>query len=364
VFTVTMEARRRGKLGWPVTAAVLIAAAVLYRLDVALIPFVLAIIVGFITDPLIRRLQTRTGWTRGAAAGVIYVAFLLVLVGVLYFVGLSVAKDVAQLLAHAPEILRYQIRRFVGAGGVDLLGRRTSADQLSQQILASAQKAFSFTTATRLVSGLVLTLAGFFLTLVLIAYIMVGAPRLTRGAVWLIPPQRRAGVERLLPKIVPVVQRYFIGLSVIVCCTFVLAWLGWGALLHLPHALLLSVAVALLETIPALGPFASGVLAGAASLQAYSLSAVGFTIAYVIALRLFVDNVVCPLVLGRATALSPVVVILALVVGGLMFGLPGFLLAVPAAATVRIVLKAIYEDQGGGGGRESQPAAEPEPPAG
>ena len=118
--------------------------------------------------------------------------------------------------------------------------------------------------------------------------------------------------------------------------------------MQLPHALLLSVAVALLETIPALGPFASGVLAGAASLQAQSLSAVGFTIAYVIALRLFVDNVVCPLVLGRATALPPVVVIFALLMGGLLFGLPGFLLAVPAAAAVRIVLKAIYEERRGG----------------
>ena len=48
-----MEAQRRGKLGWPVTAALLIAAAVLYRLNVVLIPFAFAIIVGFITDPLI-----------------------------------------------------------------------------------------------------------------------------------------------------------------------------------------------------------------------------------------------------------------------------------------------------------------------
>ena len=230
----------------------------------------------------------------------------------------------AQLVAHAPEILRYQIRRFVGAGGVDLLGRRTSADQLSRARSWRARRRRSASaTATRVVSGVVLTLAGFFLTLVLIAYIMVGAPRLTRGAIWLIPPDRRAGVERLLPKIVPVVQHYFIGLFIIVCSTFVLAWLGWGALLHLPHAMLLSVAVALLETIPALGPLASGVLAGAASLQAQSLSAVGFTIAYVIALRLFIDNVVCPLVLGRATALPPVVVIFALLDGRAAVRAPG-----------------------------------------
>ena len=347
---VWMAARRRARLGWPVTAALLIAAAVLYRLKVALIPFAFALIVGFITDPLIRRVQARMDWPRAAAAGVVYVGLLIALAGVIYFVGLSIAKDAGQLIAHAPEVLRYEIGRFVGAGGVDLLGRKTSADQLSQQILSSAQKAFSFATAAHVASNVVLTLAGFVLTLVLIAYIMVGGPKLTRGAIWLIPPDRRAGVERLLPKIVPIVQRYFIGLFVIVCSTFVLAWLGWGVLLHLPHAMLLSVAVAVLETIPALGPFASGVLAGAASLQANSLGTVEFTIFYVIALRMFIDNVVAPLVLGRATTLPHVVVIFALVVGGLLFGVPGFLLAVPAAAVVRIVLKAIYEDQGGGGG--------------
>jgi predicted PurR-regulated permease PerM len=358
-----MAARSRARLGWPVAAALVIAAVVLYRVHIALIPFALAIIAGFITDPLVRRVQKRTRWPRGAAAGVVYVVLLLALLGVVYFIGLSVAKDVSQLVAHAPDILRYQIKRFVGAGGVDLLGRKTSADQLSEEILSGAQKALGFTAIARFASDFVLMLAGFFLTLVLIAYVMVGAPKLTRGAIWLIPPDRRGGVERLLPKIVPVVQRYFIGLFIVVCITFALGWLGWGALLHLPHAMLLSVAVALLETIPGIGPFASGVLAGAASLQAHSLTAVGFTIVYVIALRLFIDNVVGPLVLGRATTLPALVVIFALVVGGLLFGIPGFLLAVPAAAVVRIVLKAVYED-GGGDRREPRPAAGPEPPGG
>jgi predicted PurR-regulated permease PerM len=348
-----MAAQRRARLGWPVLAALLIAGVLLYRLKLALIPFAFALIVGFITDPLIRRVQRRTGWPRAAAAGVTFVGLLVVVAGVLYVVGRSIVRDLVQLVAHGPEVLRYEIGRFVGPGGLDLLGRKTSADQLADGILASAHKAFSFGTAAHVASDVVLTLAGFFLTVVLIAYIMVSGPRLTRGAIWLIPPDRRAGVERLLPAIVPVVQRYFIGLFVIVCSTFVLAWVGWGAVLHLPHAMLLSVAVALLETVPALGPLASGVLAGAASLQAQSLNAVGFTIAYVIALRLFIDNVVCPLVLGRATTLHPVVVILALLMGGLLFGLPGFLLAVPTAAVVRIVLKAVYEDRG-----------EPGPPAG
>ena len=343
-----MEAQRRGKLGWPVTAALLIAAAVLYRVHVALSPFAFALIVGFITDPLIRRVQTRTGWPRAAAAGVIYVAFLLVLIGVLYFIGLSVAKDAAQLLAHAPEILRYQIRRFVGAGGVDLLGRRTSADQLSQQDPAERAEGVELHDGqTRCFGRSVLDDRGLFPD--------PGADRLHDGG------RAQSDLGRDLANPAGTGGRASSGCcrrSSRSCSTTSSACSsscaapscspGWGGARFCTCRM------------PCCsrwrwrcwrrsrrsGRSRRACSPGAASLQALSLSSVGFTIVDVIALRLFVDNVVCPLVLGRATALPPVVVIFALAVGGLLFGLPGFLLAVPAAAVVRIVLKAIYEDQG------------------
>jgi predicted PurR-regulated permease PerM len=220
-----------------------------------------------------------------------------------------------------------------------------TADSVSSEIMSAAQKAFSFGAAYKATSDFVLMLAAFFLTWVLIAYVMIGAPKLAEGALWLVPPERRPPIRRLAPKVIPVIQRYFIGLAGVVAITFVLAWVGFGFVLHLPHALILSIAIALLETIPGLGPFLSGVLAGLASLSAHSLLAIGFTIFYVIALRLFVDNVVGPILLGRQTELPPLAVIFSLVVGGLLFGVPGFLLAVPICATARIVLAAVYEDR-------------------
>lgn len=348
-----MTAERRRDGGWSLFAAFVAAALLLHQVKVAIVPFVLALIVGFITDPLIRRLQARTGWKRSTVAWIVFVVLLIAFLGAVYGAALSISKDTRELIADAPGVLKDVLRRLFGTHPFAHMGKIMTADSLAAEVMDSAQKAFSFGAAYKATSDFVLALAAFFLTWVLIAYVMIGAPQLAKGALWLVPPGRRPPIQRLAPKVIPVIQRYFIGLAAVVIITFVLAWLGFGLALRLPHALILSIAIGLLETIPGLGPFLSGVLAGLASLSAHSLMATGFTIFYVIALRLVVDNVVGPLVLGRQTELPPLAVIFSLIVGGLLFGLPGFLLAVPVGAIVRIVLVAVYED------REAEPLPPP-----
>ncbi len=66
-------------------------------------------------------------------------------------------------------------------------------------------------------------------------------------------------------------------------------------------------------------------------------------LAFYIALRLSIDQVVGPLVLGRAVELHPVVIIFAFLAGGVLFGALGVLLAVPFAAAIKTVLSVYYE---------------------
>ena len=63
------------------------------------------------------------------------------------------------------------------------------------------------------------------LLLVLILYIMVSGPTLAAGAIWLIPPERRRAVERLLPRIIPVLRRYLVGICGVVAYTAVVGWI-------------------------------------------------------------------------------------------------------------------------------------------
>ena len=74
-------------------------------------------------------------------------------------------------------------------------------------------------------------------------------------------------------------------------------------------------------------------------------------IAYVIyatALRLSIDQLVGPLLLGSAARVHPTLVIFCFLAGAAMFGIVGVILAVPVALTVKVVLAAIYGEPIGG----------------
>jgi predicted PurR-regulated permease PerM len=105
----------------------------------------------------------------------------------------------------------------------------------------------------------------------------------------------------------------------------------------------LALASGLLELIPILGPSASATLLGAAAVLHGGGAWMYLGLAlYWFCLRMVIDQVVGPLVLGQAVNLHPVVVIFAFLSGGVLFGLLGVLLAIPTAATLKVFLDNYY----------------------
>ncbi len=122
------------------------------------------------------------------------------------------------------------------------------------------------------------------------------------------------------------------------------SWVVLALILRIPHAALLALATGLLELVPVIGPVASAALvSGAAVAQGGVWLLLAFLVFYTV-LRLVIDQVVGPLILGRAVRLSPVVILFALLAGGALYGPLGVLLAVPAAATLKIVLATYYDE--------------------
>jgi len=68
-------------------------------------------------------------------------------------------------------------------------------------------------------------------------------------------------------------------------------------------------------------------------------------VGYAIALRLSIDQLVGPIVLGNAARLHPVVVIFCFLAGGALFGIVGMILAVPAALLIKMSLSVLYRDR-------------------
>ena len=108
------------------------------------------------------------------------------------------------------------------------------------------------------------------------------------------------------------------------------------ALLGMPYAVTLALIVAILDLIPQIGAPLGGALLiifGLTIEPWYSL----ILLIYFVTYKVVEDNVLTPVVYGRSVKMHPLAVFIAVLCGGLLFGILGALLAIPVAAIIRIV---------------------------
>ncbi len=331
--------------GWALFAALVVVAIVAYAVRYALLPFIIAIGIGFVLNPLIELLQNHTGLKRGWIATALYILLLALFGTAAYWLGLTIARDTSQLISQGPDTIRNLLKGIVGPDGIDVGGQHLTPDALTKDALGGLQTVLGAGAAVKFATLGIESLLGVVLTLVLIPYFLGSGPEIVDSTLWLVPPERRNSVRSVLPRIIPMMRRYLIGVSCVVAFTAIAAYIGYGIVFHLPHAILLSIAIGLLEIIPSLGPAASLLLVGLAAVQnEHSLGAIALLGAYAVGLRLAIDNVVGPLVLGRAVSVPRVVIMLAFVCGAVLFGIIGLILAVPVAACTKIVLDEYYAE--------------------
>jgi predicted PurR-regulated permease PerM len=123
----------------------------------------------------------------------------------------------------------------------------------------------------------------------------------------------------------------------------VMATLGYF-LIGLPNPILLGVAAGLFEIIPMIGPFlafAPAVLVALALDPTRALVVVG----YALVIQQIESNVLVPRVMGRTVGVSPLTVLLGILVGGALAGLPGAFLAVPLAGALQVLLAHVLRSE-------------------
>jgi predicted PurR-regulated permease PerM len=134
---------------------------------------------------------------------------------------------------------------------------------------------------------------------------------------------------------------------VVVIYATVASYVGLGFFLGIQHAVLLALLTGVLETVPVIGPTSAAFIAGLVSLQTATgiMSIVNYAL-YATALRLSIDQLLGPVVLGTAAHVHPVLIIFCFLAGGIVFGIPGVILAVPVALLIKSTLATLYGDEG------------------
>lgn len=329
-----------------VILAVVALAFFFYLTRSILLPFVLAGIIAYVCTPFVNRATRYLPVPRWAVA---VAALLLIMVPaslIAYFGGPVALRQLVAVSTNLHGAVQGLAEKLLDHETLKAMGE-TITPQLIADYVVNDLRAWMGQNG-RVFTLAVWSFAGFFASIlfwVLLGYFLIDAPRIGAGLFWLVPPKYRAFTDRLWTRLDPILRRYFVGVALIVIYASTAAYIGLGLILGLHHAVILALLTGMLEVIPVIGPAASAVIAGLVAVQEAS-SAWGIVLyaLYATALRISIDQFFGPIVLGKAAYVRPVLVIFCFLVGGLLFGIMGVILAVPVALTVKTVLQLLYEE--------------------
>lgn len=330
---------------WMVAISVGLAFVLAYPLRYVLLPFVAAGALGYLARPLMRVLQKRLNLPRWAAALIPLVLLLLILAAIGYGIESILGPQLVQVINNSQTVTQELLEtlfRNLNIKDVMLFGQKIDASIAAAKLIEAIRDAAG-ANALIAIGGGMGALMGCVLTIAIFAFILFTGPQLARGILWLVPPHLRSRVRALAMEVDPMLASYLRGIFIVVLFTAAITYVVTGLIFHVPLAIFLSLAVGLLELIPVIGPILSFVAFGLVAVEQTSVGTIiGFGV-FAIMLRLTIDQLVGPLVLGRAARIPAVVVIFAFLAGGALYGMLGVILAIPVAATIKIVLTDIYE---------------------
>ncbi len=312
---------------------------------VLLVPLLVALLLVYLLNPIVGALH-RLGLPRPVGAAVAALTTLGLLGVSVVLLAPVLVVQLQSVLATLPsdlDALEAQIdeaARSLGLGvNVDLDGaavQRWLTTEGNRGLLLG-----SFTTAGTVAlnaaGALILSLAG----VVLALFVLSDLPRLQRAVLSLVPPAHRREVSEVAGEVGRTVGRFLRGQMLV--AAFVGAASAFALwLIGLPLWLLVGVVAGVTNLVPFIGPFVGGALAVVIALFDGNLSQAVWAAVAVLIVQQIESHAVAPLVMGKAVQLHPTAVMLVILLGGSLAGLMGLLLAVPLAASSRVVARHLW----------------------
>lgn len=336
---------RRGPfgLGFLATAGALTAllgGLALREVEHQLILVLIAAFIAIGLDPAVRFLQRR-GLSRGPAVAVVSVIAFALLVGFLAAIAAPLTREANALIDATPGYLDQLKDENSTLGRLNAqLHLTEKAQQLADQGVGSQTAGSLLSVGSRVASGIFDTV----IVLVLIVYFLADLPRITAAAYRLAPRHRRPRVGLLGDAIIARVGGYVLGNVATSFIAFVFAYVAL-LILGVPSALVLAVVIGVLDLVPLVGSTIGGAIAALVALAAVSTGAAIAVVVFTLVYRLLADYAINPVVLRRTVDVSPLVTVVAVLIGGGLLGIVGALIAVPTAAAIQLIITEVIYPQ-------------------
>lgn len=300
------------------------------------LPFVIALIISYLLSPIVNRL-VNLGLNRGCALALIYIAFFSGLGLLLYWVIPVLIQQIKEFNEHMPEIMK-QLQKWM-----DIVER--NQDHWPDGVRKGLENGFHQLDLTisewigQLVNGIggmmkYLTTA--MLIPFIVYYMLKDYDHFQEKLMRFFPKAQRKKILILLRDINEGLSNYISGQMLVSTFVGVLVYLGY-LLIGFPYPLMFGFISMIFNIIPYLGPFLGTIPAMVVAIT------VSWKLAlYVILVNSLVQtiegNFLSPIIVGRTTHLHPLSIILAILIGGTMAGIPGLIFAVPVLVALKVIV--------------------------
>jgi predicted PurR-regulated permease PerM len=344
--------------GWHIAfwlGAVVVLFVILWLCWAVLPPFIMALAIGYLLDPVADRLQ-RLGLSRLMATLVILAAFAIVLALLFVLVFPILGHQLSAFIQALPETLN-KLGGLLGQAG-DRLGREYLGPILKRFGLEGAKPTDVRGNVNDLVGETARAVAAFLnsivtrgaavisvvslliVTPVVAFYMLLDWHKMTTTVDSLIPLRHRETVHQLMHEIDNALAGFLRGQSLV--CVFLGLWYGLGlTLIGLNFGLLIGLSAGVLSFIPYVGSLTALVLSAIVAIvqdwphwQLFAL-----TMGLVLTGQFLEANILSPKLVGDKVGVHPVWLIFALLAFGSVLGFIGLVIAVPVAAAAGVLLR-------------------------
>ncbi|MFW2387620.1 MAG: AI-2E family transporter [Polyangiales bacterium] len=327
----------------------------LYALRGVLAPVFFAFLIAYMLDPLVDRIEESRllrGRSIGRAVGI--AVLLLGVFAIAAFTMLvilpMVYEEIASFVRRLPGLVersRAEWEPILAEYGLVI---PASVEEAFEELHFDLQSVLTkgYTPATAVVKWLlggtasaVAAIVASLMIPVFAFYLLYDFDHLVARAAELIPPRHRPEANSFFGEVDQVLGQFFRGQFTVMAILAVLYSLGYGSI-GVPLALPIGIMAGMLSFIPYVG----STLALATALLMTALDWQGWTqVLWVLGVHAVIQGlegfVVTPKIMGDTVGISAIAVLFALLVGAELLGFTGVLLAVPAAAVIKILLNRI-----------------------
>jgi predicted PurR-regulated permease PerM len=325
-----------------IVAAALVLARAIAHVRVVAIPIAVALLIAALLAPAVDRLH-RGRLRRAPATAIVVLGSIALIASALTLIGQQIADSFEDLSEQVLQGLE-QIQDWIREGPLHLSDAQLQGliDQL--QAAVTNGNAEVVRTASAVGTTVSHVVAGVFIVLFAVFYFLYEGERIWAWAVRLFPRASRERVDSS-GQVAWATLKSFVRATVLVAFVDAVGIALVAVILSVPLALPIGVIVFLGAFVPIVGAAVSGSVAVLVALVAHGPFVALLMLGGVLLVQQLESHVLQPFLLGRAVAVHPLAVILAIAAGVLVAGIVGALLAVPIVASLNAVVHHLAETE-------------------